>query len=85
MAEVAVPRHLFADMPRANRRSSQQRNEFDLSRFREKPWKTRVLMTEVSACPTRDSEPGRPETYLQATTGSPRHFSLVEALLWPQP
>jgi hypothetical protein len=27
----------------------------------------------------------RPETHLQATAGSQRHFSLVKSLLWAQP
>jgi hypothetical protein len=41
-------------------------------------------MTEDSASLARDREPARPGTYLQATAGPQRHFSLVKVSILTQ-
>ena len=90
MAEVAIPRHLFADILRliAELRSppappqTPGGNEFIsiCDAFHESPPKRCVLMTEnwhPSACCYREGQPD-PETNVQAAAGSQLHFRLVK-------
>jgi hypothetical protein len=49
--DICSPTSFGSSLNCGHRRSRQQRNEIDLSRFHEKPWETRVLMTEDSASP----------------------------------
>jgi Transposase DDE domain group 1/PEP-CTERM motif len=90
MAEVAIPRNLFADVlrligelrpPPVLHRLG---NAFGCHAFHQKPRETCVLMTENTAFLGAPSRAGPPETHLQATAGSQRHFSLAKVLLWAQ-
>ena len=76
----AVRRHPAADRSCGLRRSRQRRNWFRCPALGQKPRKICVLMTETWASLARDREPARPGTYLHATAGSQRHFSLAKVL-----
>ena len=89
MAEVAVPRNLFADILRligncGRRPLHRLGNAFGCQAFHQKPRETCVLTTENWASLDVPREPARPETHLQATVGSQRHFSLGKVLLCAQ-
>jgi hypothetical protein len=74
MAEVVIPRTLFADILRliAELRPPpvQQRKAFDCHAFQQKPQETCVLMTE-SAVSAFDLTSARPDTAHQQVGGSP--------------
>ena len=79
--DICSPTSFGSSLNCGHRRSRQQRNELDLSRFHEKPWETRILMTEDSASPNARPRASLPRNISTSQGG----VSLVEALLWAQP